>query len=148
VTGKATIQNQDDWGEVENMLGSGHARKWPYIGARCRLHRLTRYLNHLSRTIWSKSRSFAPRIALLRSMMSGEIFLQFGPEWENHPTGPLQPNKRTTARIRGTQLLEERVQWVLCVELHFFLLGWSMGEKWCSSTAKACNEQQHDIPRA
>jgi hypothetical protein len=78
-------------------------------------------------------------------MMSGKSCLRVGALWENHPTLRLQPNRRTRARIRDIALLEEKVPWASPVDLHFFLLGWNMGEQWSKSLRDSCNGRQDDI---
>jgi hypothetical protein len=144
--------NGDEWcGISYSQLREDARVRRPLLAfhaIKARVYRLLRSPNHFLHAIWLEIRSLSPRISLLRSMMSGKSCLRVGYVWEIHPTQPLQPNRRTNTCIRDIALLEEKVPWVSPVELHFFLLGWNMGEKWCRSIADSCSEQQADIPPA
>jgi hypothetical protein len=112
------------------------------------LRRYLRAPRHLSHAIWLEIRTAVPRTRLLKSMMSGKACLLFGKVWERHSTRLLQPNTRTSARIRDTQLLMEKFPWASVAEIQFFLEGWNMREKSCKRIEDSCRQQQCVAPSA
>jgi hypothetical protein len=74
-------------------------------------------------------RSSVGRILFLRSMFAGKPFLSFGAGLEVDSNHALVPSKRTNARTRDIQLLQQAYPWTTAVDLHLFLLGWNKGEE-------------------
>jgi hypothetical protein len=52
-----------------------------------------------------------------------------GPMWERTAQGHRIPNKRTNARIEGTEKLEIDRPWVSTTDLELWLLGFDAGEQ-------------------
>jgi len=76
--------------------------------------------------IRSQMRSLVPRIEYIRFHKLDQ-FLRFGKMVEVRPDQTLEPNRRTNARIRDTQLLQKNLPWVTVVDCHLFLEGWNRG---------------------
>jgi hypothetical protein len=103
----------------------------------CALFRLRVRLSRLVYATWLVMRSSIGRILFLRSMFAGQPFLSFGAGLEVDSNHALVPSKRTNARTRDIQLLQQAYPWATAVDLHLFLLGWNKGEEFAGRDSRS-----------
>jgi hypothetical protein len=89
----------------------------------------------------SEIRSLVPRIGYIRSYKLDQ-FLRFGKMVEVRPDQSLAPNRRTHARIRDTQLLQQNLPWVTVVDCHLFLEGWNKGYEFGIAHHNSCTQAE------
>jgi hypothetical protein len=102
------------------------------------------------RSTWLEVRSLPQRIEYLRRNSLDRVLL-FGKMFEAGPTGLLQRNKRTSARIADTRSLKERLPWTTVVDCSLFLEGWSRGYEYGSdalahAACDSCTQQTQTLP--
>jgi len=116
---------------VVNSDGIQHhdrKRVWGSFRAQLLWYRLrTRLLNTLS--IWSNAfRSAVGHIQIQDTKEPPSV--NFGRALTETPDKRLEPNIRTDARTKHTQMLWAKYPWVDTVDMRMFLMGFDAGEQW------------------
>lgn len=121
----------------------GHGKAYLWWRQLKRLQRLLRLRLLCSWYIWRNAHNSCR--GHIRKQSPRELpFVDYGPCLESDDSGWYQPNKRTNARKRYTQMLSAIHPWLDMVDRQMFLMGFDAGEQWslCTMGNGLCKRHQ------
>jgi hypothetical protein len=126
-----TFRGWDHW----KFLGSTHlprvlwriapVRIWHRVFSGAR--RIKWFLSQSKGICLSEVCSLVPRIRYRFDKKLDSLGVEFGTNYQMHPSGHLERNKRTQCRIRDMQYWLSSHPWATLVDLSIYLEGWDRG---------------------